>query len=175
MLLACMKRITPLSVFILVICLLTLACSEEDKVWVTQESVTTFPDGNKLCYCYEIDYFDDSEATYGYERASDLVEYYFWEGRKCEELGYLKQGSSFIGPQDGTRPGENGYFGSGSATANCDDPYQSPTDDVQLDAMCQTAYIYRCAGNEAEADFTCEQYAILAATTGNAPPCPYCD
>lgn len=155
--------------------LLFVACSEEEKVWITRESVTTFPDGNKLCYCHEVDYMDDSDITYGYERASEIVEYYYWKGRKCEALGYLKQGDSFIGPENGAKPGEDGYFGSGHSAGNCDDPYQSPTDDVQLDALCQTAYIYRCAGNEAEADFTCEQYVILASTTDQAPPCPYCD
>lgn len=161
--------------FILLITLFTfVACSEDEVIWVTQESVTTFPDGNKLCYCFEVDHLDDSDVTYGYERASELVEYYMHKGRKCEALGYIKQNGSFIGPDGGTKPGANGYFASGNS-ANCDEPYQSPTSDVQLDALCQTAYIYRCAGNAAEANFTCEQYAILASTTTSAPPCPYCD
>ena len=64
---------------------------------------------------------------------------------------------------------------SGGNNSGCNTAYQSPTpNDAQLDGLCQAAYTYRCGGYDSQADLTCAQYAQLAATGTNVPPCPYC-
>ena len=71
--------------------------------------------------------------------------------------------------------GGGGGGGGGGSGGGCTNPYSSPTpNDAQLDALCQSAYVYRCGGYDSQADLSCAQYQQLAATGTNVPPCPSC-
>jgi hypothetical protein len=174
------------SILIAVLLLALPSCETTDEVWVTFETQNTLSsNSNLLCYCTEVKYFSDSDVTYGYKQVNSVIEEYWAKGQQCKNYGYVFRdnnngNNNYDGLSGGTKPGPNGYFGgglntgSGSKPSYCNSPYNSPTNDVQLNSLCQTAYLYRCSGNTTAANFTCAQYKKIP-QSGGGINCPYCN
>lgn len=148
-----------------------------DEFWFTSETLTSFDDGRVLCTCTEVSSFDDEGFPLGLNKVNDVITEYWYSGKKCEELGYSVVDENNF--EILTSPPANSYFrsgssGSGSIPSYCAAGYKSPTTDVQLNSLCQTAFIYRCSGNKAAADITCAQYKNIEQSSP-VVVCPVCN
>ncbi len=112
------------------------------------------------------------------------TEVVYHAGASCPSLGYtVASDASFEGrytveANDLSKPGPNGAFKDDVPVNNqgslCDNEYDGPLFDTQIDSQCQAAYIYTCEDFQQGIDASCDIYRSFQANDPNIPDCPYC-
>lgn len=181
-----LKRLLPMS--LIGVIMSGSMCEFNEEFDITEEIIfiAEFPFPYVRCTCVERKTRDEGEL--GYEKADELKQTYTQKGKRCEEFGYTFVSPyptpNYEGPNDGTQPGTGGYFANlltsgnpGNSTLDvfCKTAYVSPTSDVQLNSLCQTAYLYYCSGNKSQGDFTCSVYKSIPQSGTTTVQCSYCD
>ena len=60
--------------------------------------------------------------------------------------------------------------------SDCNGQYAGPTNiDFQVRSFCETAFIYKCGGDEAGKKASCDTYKQYQQQFSNIPDCPYCN